>query len=799
MYNCIKLGKLDDYFIGYNQRSEKGVFFYRINAYNIEIEKFILNYYNEARICGIVIEGKLQNPDEKNLSYYQEMMGNDFQLNEQFFSMNFRKWLPRLTTSQREDLAKSLYSVLYDMKLQGKNDGMLKNAYIKFMCWLYYRFERILNQLGGAKVPKILYEGNVSKYELDILTILSKSGADIVLLQYKGDSDYLKVDTKSKLSMEYKVGGMTAFPPNFSISNIRDKIKSQNNQSKIVSISQQVQSLQHTKPSIPQQRPHIVAQNQSYIPPVVTVTIPQRLQEIRAEFLNCTNVWASADPLVDVVTDIDKRGNDKKLFYNCFFELIGVDDKMSYANNLYQMYVTIKGKNRNVFIVNNNIEKPNSEEISHIKRNNYRTSEEMLNDISNNILYQPSSSLTIIMKKAFFEILKEEIKKDTSISKLTEKAVYLICWLNRYKFRLFPQKWEQSDIALFIYFGACKDEKEALFLRFLSRLPIDVLIIQPNKNEHGIVEDKFLFSKEYEYSMDDIKVFPSELTNVRLGTVAYHAEQELNTVLYQDSGVYRNQQYRKANAITLHTMYEEISILWNQEMRYRPNFSVVDDIVNMPIIFAKVSGVKDGNVSEYWKNIKKLLLPDILIDKTVSYTQSGSLITFKQYEQLFFKNGKVQKDIIKKHSAYKFGYLREDIQDYMLDKLQLLIDSKIIKGTFEQGMEYHIVSTVLDLNKDVVRAIQKFDFTKVPPKIVCINTKEASYSLEDSIKYTYLNLIGFDIVFFVPTGYQTIEQHLNFINFDDHQIGEYKYGLSMPDLRPGMSNNRSLKERLFGR
>ena len=50
------------------------------------------------------------------------------------------------------------------------------------------------------------------------------------------------------------------------------------------------------------------------------------------------------------------------------------------------------------------------------------------------------------------------------------------------------------------------------------------------------------------------------------------------------------------------------------------------------------------------------------------------------------------------------------MQDYLLEKLQLLIDQKLIKGTFENGTEYTVVSTALNLSKDVLRLIQKFDF-----------------------------------------------------------------------------------------
>jgi hypothetical protein len=83
---------------------------------------------------------------------------------------------------------------------------------------------------------------------------------------------------------------------------------------------------------------------------------------------------------------------------------------------------------------------------------------------------------------------------------------------------------------------------------------------------------------------------------------------------------------------------------------------------------------------------------------------------------------------------------------------------------------------------EIVRMIQKFDFTKKNPKLLYIHTGEAVISLEDSIVTAFLNLIGFDIVFFVPTGYETIEKHFNGRIMEEHQIGEYVYDLRTPTL-----------------
>ena len=91
-----------------------------------------------------------------------------------------------------------------------------------------------------------------------------------------------------------------------------------------------------------------------------------------------------------------------------------------------------------------------------------------------------------------------------------------------------------------------------------------------------------------------------------------------------------------------------------------------------------------------------------------------------------------------------------------------------------------------------MRLIQGFDFTKKNPKIVVINTRDQSPSLEDTILLTFLNKLGFDIVLFIPTGYQTIERYLNDNSPVDHQIGEFVYDLSVPDFDT-LPNPKGLK------
>ncbi|ONI40580.1 hypothetical protein AN640_08600 [Candidatus Epulonipiscium fishelsonii] len=451
------LQNLENYFIELNNRQKKQGYFCKTDVNS----SLLYRYMEEAKTYGVVID-KIPNPTEKNLAYYNDIIGIDFKMSMGFITNKLAGWLPRLNPDIRQKLACEIYDTLNQMHQQGKNLNMLKNAFIKYMCWLYYKFERVLIQIGNNKVPKILYKGIISDNELKLLTILCNVGCDVL-----------------------------------------------------------------------------------------------------------------------------------------------------------------------------------------------------------------------------------------------------------------------------IYDG----EKE----------------IEP----------------------------PSILNQV--GTIAYQAESELNSMLYQDdSGIYKNHQYKKINVVTLKTIYEEILILWNQEIKYRENFKVQNDIVTVPVIFAKVSGVKDGLVSKYWNTIKSLCTEDTFIIKETPFISSNDINPIKSYSTTFIKNGKLLRDKIKSHKEYKYSFMREDIQENIFDKIQDLLDKKIVKGTFQNGTEYLIIATILNMNTELIRLLQKFDFTKQNPNLVYLCLTEKSISLEDSILTAFLNLIGFDIVFFVPTGYQTIEKYFIKNYVPEHQIGEYIYDLKMP-------------------
>lgn len=754
MFQLGRIEKLHDYFSACSRRREQAVFFYRVAGYSGEVAAFLTQYDQAARTNGVVIEGRIPNPDPKQLDYLAEMMGSDFQLDAGFLTQKLTRWLPRLTGAQREAVVTAMTATLQDLQAHGKNENMLRNAYIKYMCWLYYKFERILGRLGGDELPKILYDGTVSSYELQLLVILARAGADIVLLERAGDAGYLRCDPTSQYAQLYQAPGLTPFPADFSLRQLREQGRQQAER--------------------------------------------QKLYGAPAGIAPCTNAWMKAPDGKEILTAVRARGDDPKLFYNAFVVQYGVEDKLLFPSDMVAFYQQLKREGRKVCLENGRLPPPTPEEIAAVRRRNHQTAEQLAADLAANLQYPNNQQLQTLMRQAFLDVVLEEDKTvGGNLNRLLNKAVYLVAWMKRYQKDLF-QNWQAPEVGVFLLFGACSGDNEALFLRLLAKLPVDVLVLLPDLNAPCVLKDPALLDlhKEHSLPMTDFPVEPSQM---RVRTAAYQAEREMDSILYQNTGLYRAKQHQKAEAVTLQTMYEEIGLLWDQELKYRPGFAAEGDTVTVPVLLEKICGIKDGPILPYWLDIKKLVTPETTLVTKLPWQTGLEANPMKPYATQFLRQGRLQREKIKQHKDYPYGILRPEIQDYLLDKLQVLLDEKLIAGTYQNGTEYTIVSTILGLPKDLLRRIQNFDFTKKNPKLIIISTTEETLSLEDSILVAFLNLVGFDILFFVPTGYQSIEKYFQKPFANEHQLGPYRYDLRVPDFQTLHEGGKSSIRKLFGR
>ena len=79
-------------------------------------------------------------------------------------------------------------------------------------------------------------------------------------------------------------------------------------------------------------------------------------------------------------------------------------------------------------------------------------------------------------------------------------------------------------------------------------------------------------------------------------------------------------------------------------LKYRPNFSTTQDIVNLPVIFAKVCGIKNGDETAYWTSIKELITENTFVVKHFPFLQATDENPMKPYATEFWKNERLHKN-----------------------------------------------------------------------------------------------------------------------------------------------------------
>lgn len=840
--------QLTDIMAELKDRCEQRPYFLRINAYSIQVEQLLRQVFERAKTCGCIIDGKLVTPDVRQITYYQEMLGDNFELDLSFIERALTKWMQRLPQNLVKTLAHALFEMLSNLKKLGKNDNILKNAFIKYMCWLFYKFSQAASKLSADPPPMILYSGEISIYELQMLTILNTAGCDVILLQTKGDQAYLKLDQEQRLSKELIVPGGTAFPDDYGIKSILDALnaiekqkRQQIQSSKPQNISSRTQEQTALKTparstsnapmhgtanplSQVSNRPAANASVQSRIhqnqspagqtqisasnhlnrnvsngqrnivrnPPNTPVrniahpnpSSPKPAQPVGPKPLEFgpqpllklnTNQWAAlGNPLKDILTPFPVRSGDHSEICNAFYRLCGAPNPAAYENDLYQFYQKMLDSGRHPVIVENGLPIPGPEDIAKIRRGNYRFAEDMIRDLMINFSLGIPQEIAKYAVRAFASVMMEASKTEgMNLNKLTANAVYLICWFRKWQHDLF-NAWKAPAVPCFIYFGIGNKDKDILFLRMLARMPVDVLMIHPDLNEISTINDPLL---KTEMSLDTVRLdeFPKTARIIHVTTDACQAQSDLDQLV--DTGMYRSQQLTRAKIIPLHTAIDEINLIWHQEILARPNADVNQGTVSIPVLFSKISGVEQEKEDDYWLYVKQFITPETYLLPKVNF---ANLAPIAQCVRDFVRNGKIQKDRLLTHRYYNYNLLRSDMQEHMLNCLQTMLDSKLIRNP--QNQDSLIIASALSLNRDICRYIQQFDFTRKTPKVIILHTAESLGNIHDAIQLAFMSMIGFDILIFAPTGYQCIEQWYNFPIVDEHQAGSYHYNYRVPNF-----------------
>lgn len=497
-----------------------------------------------------------------------------------------------------------------------------------------------------------------------------------------------------------------------------------------------------------------------------------------------------------VINDIVKSKQDRMLACGAsitesdilpvyFAALIGFpndDNETAFNNSLYYMREKIIASPKLLIFIQNELKLPLPKEMSYFDAVTRGNPDEEINDFAQLININGDKLRSDEAKRVFAELA--EPFKQLSDDELFSFGARMITWLNRCVMSKAYYDACTVEIPALIYYGSI-GKNELLFLHFISRIGIDVLLICTNKNVLPLLNTENPESRMQIFELmqsKSIYPFPEKVEKMKHATVAYNAERELDTFLYGDTTIFRDFQFQKLQALTLKTTYEEIGILWHQPAKFRSGFGVSGkDTAVVPNIFAKISGVKNGDLEEYWDDVRLKLSPlSLIVNKAPSYDR----YTPSQFNVFlpFYRGHDINIDKLKNSALNKYSFLSDSIQQLIFVKMQEAINSGLLKLD-ESELVPLVIYVGLNIDRAILRILQKFDFTKDVPKFIVTDVIEDTFSKVECIQLLLYNLLGFDIIIYTPTGYKNIETYLDNGAFETYNMNDFKYNVRVPKFK----------------
>lgn len=514
-------------------------------------------------------------------------------------------------------------------------------------------------------------------------------------------------------------------------------------------------------------------------------------------------------PLDDMLIPISKRqgyfdGNPSVLpVYVCRYVGIGehamrADDIDLYYNNLYEFIESMKRMDIPYWLQEDHFFMPGNEEINPLltSLNGVKLKdqgldwERVMDHLENAKLLQVPNNSSLQVKQAMKTILLLFIEKEknANASKIENFSVKLLVWFNRIKNTLFTSM--QSHLPKVVFYGEAKPH-EVYFLLFLGQLGVDVLYLHTNRQMDQVffdIDPNQMYSRKLELFGDlQLQEFPKQNKLVRRSTVAYEASQQINEVLFSpEVGMFRPWQLQSnlTKIVTLKTTYDELKILWQQPSNMRPHFEVKNQQVYIPNLFAKVRGTQD-DLGHYAQDIVQFFDADhTMVIQDIPYVINPLYSKQDMYKSayLFQENGLLNREELVKSPIYNYHYLKESVQQLIMEKIDELIKSNIYLQPLGEKQRLQLLMTVMTMDAQFLQLLEVFDFTGKIPKVVFFTPKKTFFSEEDLLLLGFLYIAGLDILILTPTGYNNIEQGIKSSFFDIHELPSAQFDLDFSTI-----------------
>lgn len=755
--------RLERSFLPLDQRPDRRSVFFRLigldgpGASAAQLRRF----YQLTQGGGLCLRAGLDNPAEPETARFFDAAGAQFALSRPLVERHLTVWLGQLRPAQRQALAAAVLDALELLKAQGANENIIRNAYIKFMCWFRAPFGKVVSGIGKNVPPKILFEGEISRYALLLLHILHRAGCDVWYVHFTSEASYQKAARGADFSQLIQ-GSRLAVPERHFAG----------------------QDPPVPRPASPTARPAPPPRcsgGASPPSPARPANCPPPWAVLEDEVI--LNTWVGDRPVWEAVLLPRKQrgtgGAAPKLF-TLFALCFGGDERGAYRNRLFHLKRKLDGSGRRWLLLEQKPPAPTVEETQPFRAVD-KGDPDLTAVLAQRLALGRGRVPDLLAQRAFTLVMQANPERDPN--RRFNYGVRLACWLRRYGQLLFSPGPGGEAPALVRYGPAA--ESEAALLWALAQMGADVLLFSPDPACRAEFQHHFLPHHWMEVLFDGqlpLEPFPQREEKLRASTTAYNASRELDHLLYSDTGMFRDRQFTRSQPVTLKTTYDEVGQLWREEAQYRPSFRTDQGVVYVPNLFAKISGVDKGDAAAYWEHIRGMVTEDTYLVTQVPFLQTGTPTMTAAQARGLIHNGRLDPKAVKASSTYQYDHLPDDTQDYILEKIQALMDYDLITGPAD-GLPAAMLCVLMNLDKELLRLLQNFDFTRSIPKFLIVDVTEHVFTREECILLAFLNLVGFDIAVFTPTGYRNLEKYLRPDSFDTLTLGEFLFDLTVPDLR----------------
>lgn len=344
----------------------------------------------------------------------------------------------------------------------------------------------------------------------------------------------------------------------------------------------------------------------------------------------------------------------------------------------------------------------------------------------------------------------------------------------------------KEKVGTLLYYGSITEKKEIQLLDFAKELPIDVIILNHAKEESYDFKGDFMVIEE-EFA-SPLAQFPEEV----LATGAASVEKTLDQVLYGDENFSRPNQYSDVESIILNVTKEDVTGLWNEEIKMRTGYGIENGKVIVPTLYAQITGLGNFSKRSY-------------IDFVSDLTQNSMCFVTEALEisPIKLKGDSSLKTMSDKHFNKKFAekvlsmtplsILSQEKQNLLVEKANEMIK----KYKFNSIWDVLTFAGILfAIPEALAQLIHVWDLTKVNPKIVMVLTGTRKLESKEEVMLQYLHAIGFDVLLFVPTGYGLVTEDLLRSGLQKIDLSNYNFSIQYSEI---VSNRKGLLNRLFHR